>query len=374
MAVYQGEKTKDGRSWYFTCYKKDYNNVNKKYKSKKYHSKKEAQEEERLFLMKRDNPINKPFYLIAEEYIDHIYKTRKESTGYSYEVDYKRHIKPYFERFNISDINISTIRFWKEDMEKKNYSLKYLNNFYNILKGIFDYAIKNYGLNKNPMQIVGRFEQSNEKIIIDKDKIRYITLEDFNKFISIIDSPLWYTFFNFLFYTGCRKGEVQALTWKDIDFDNNEVIVNKTLSIKTTDVYKITSTKNYVNRKIKMSKKLKNILTKYKNEVMKYTDFSEKWFVFGNTRFLPQTSISRYKHHYFKMAGLEEKEITIHEFRHSHVSLLINEYIKSGQTDTAKFFLMMSNRMGHSIEVMQQTYMHLFPTIQNEIVDILDNL
>ena len=42
--------------------------------------------------------------------------------------------------------------------------------------------------------------------------------------------------------------------------------------------------------------------------------------------------------------------------------------------DTAKFFLMMSNRMGHTIEVMQETYMHLFPSIQDEIVDLLDNI
>ena len=38
------------------------------------------------------------------------------------------------------------------------------------------------------------------------------------------------------------------------------------------------------------------------------------------------------------------------------------------------FFLIMSNRMGHTIQVMQDTYMHLFPTIPNEIVDLLDNL
>lgn len=35
---------------------------------------------------------------------------------------------------------------------------------------------------------------------------------------------------------------------------------------------------------------------------------------------------------------------------------------------------MMSNRMGHTIQIMQKTYMHLFPTIQDEIVEILDNL
>jgi len=30
--------------------------------------------------------------------------------------------------------------------------------------------------------------------------------------------------------------------------------------------------------------------------------------------------------------------------------------------------------MGHTIEVMQKTYMHLFPTVQDEIVNLLDDL
>jgi integrase len=111
--------------------------------------------------------------------------------------------------------------------------------------------------------------------------------------------------------------------------------------------------------------------------MMSFKDFDEKWFVFGGTRFMPQTTIDRKKSYYFKKSGI--KEITMHEFRHSDVSLLINEYIKTSKEknmkiDTAKFFLMMSNRMGHSLGVMQKTYMHLFPTIQDEIVDLLDNL
>ena len=77
------------------------------------------------------------------------------------------------------------------------------------------------------------------------------------------------------------------------------------------------------------------------------------------------------KNIYFKKAGLEKNIITIHEFRHSHVSLCINEYIKSGETDSGKFFLMMSQRMGHSLRVMQEVYMHLFPTAQDKIVNLL---
>ncbi len=149
-------------------------------------------------------------------------------------------------------------------------------------------------------------------------------------------------------------------------------VKKKNNNLNNTPNFKITSTKNNINRKIKMSKTLKEQLLKYKETVKKYTDYNNNWYVFGNSRFIAQTTIDNKKHFYFNLSGIHE--ITIHEFRHSHVSLLINEYVKSGQTDTAKFFLMMSNRMGHTIGVMQKTYMHLFPTIQNEIVDLLDNL
>lgn len=373
MAVFKDKnKTSDGRCWYFKVYKKDFNGINKAYKSKRYLTKKEAQEEEALFLLKRDNPINKPFTLVAKDFFREIYSIRKESTAYSYELAYNKNIEPYFSNFSIKDIKIPMINEWKLEMAKNSFKINYLNKIYNVLKAIFDFAMKNYGLEYNPVVISGRFQEKNDTVIKDEEKLRYITYDQFNKFISVVDDLMWKTFFIFLYYTGMRKGEILALTWNDIDFNNNEIIVNKTLYSKIKGKYTITSTKNNLNRKIKMSKTLKEQLITYKAEMTKYVDYSNKWFVFGGSRFLPLTNIDRFKNYYFKLAELEP--ITIHEFRHSHVSLLINEYIKSGQTDTTKFFLMMSNRMGHTVQVMERTYLHFFPTVQNEIVDILDNL
>lgn len=367
ITIYKDKPTKDGRCYFFKKYKNG-----KHYSSAKYRTTEEVEKAYSMFVLKNENPINKRFDLVAKDYFEYMYKTKKESTVYCYEMAYNKHIYPYFKSFYINKVNIQDIRKWAENMEKKGLSIRYLNKCYDILKTIFDFAMKNYSLNSNPVQIFGRFQKKNDEVIKDEEKIRYITLEEFNKFISVITIPLWKTFFITLFYTGCRKSELQALTWNDINFNNNEITIDKIISVKTTEHYKITNTKNAINRKIKMSKTLRDCLLKYKNEVMKYKDYSDDWFVFGNTRFLPQTNIDRKKHEYFKLSNV--KEITIHEFRHSHVSLLINEYIKSGQTDTAKFFLMVSNRMGHSIDVMQKTYMHLFPTIQDEIVDLLDNL
>ena len=44
------------------------------------------------------------------------------------------------------------------------------------------------------------------------------------------------------------------------------------------------------------------------------------------------------------------------------------------KVDTSKFFLMMSNRMGHTLKVMFSTYIHLFPSIQDKIVESLDEI
>ena len=366
--------TKDGRHWYFRISYKDSKGKKRFFKSKKYETRELAEAEELRFKTKRDNPALTRFEVVASEYFSYMYKTRKESTIYSYENAYNKNIETYFKGEYISLITVQQINGWKDEMYKLNYKITYLNKMINVLKGIFDYGVKNYGLSNNVAFISGRFRSNKEEVIADDKKLRYITYKDFNKLIQVIDDDLWKTFFTFLYYTGMRKGEVQALTWNDIDFESNDIIVNKTLSVKTKqDTYKITSTKNCLNRKIKMNKILRETLTKYKELCKQYTDFSESWFVFGNSRFLPSTTIDTHKHNYFsQLDGVQE--ITIHEFRHSHVSLLVNEYIKSGQTDTTKFFIMVSNRMGHTIDVMQKTYLHLFPTIQDEVVSLLDNL
>lgn len=370
-------KTKDGRMWYFVSSYVDQNNKRRLYKSKKFKTQSEAKEAEAVYMLQNNKFANIKFGTVAIDYFENLSAKRKESTLYTYKNAYNSNIRDFFEEMNINTIEIQTLKAWRNIIEKKNFSIRYKNKLHCIIKNILDYAMKYYNLDKNVESIMGPFEINNDVIKKDDDKLRYITVEEFSKFISGIDSTMWKTFFSFLFFTGCRKGEVQALTWEDIDFQNNVISIYKTLTVKTPDNYKITNTKNKLNRKVIINTSLKKQLLDYKREMKRFTDFNEKWFVFGGTRFLAQTTIDNNKHKYFEKANIPE--ITIHEFRHSHVSLLINEYVQksknnSMKVDTAKFFLMMSERMGHTIEVMQKTYMHLFPSIQDEIVDLLNNI
>lgn len=360
MSIYKDKnKTLDGRCYFFQVMKNG-----KLYKSKRYLTRKEALKEEAIFLLSK-NSNSKKFVIVAEAYFNSLTYC-KYSTTYTYIKDYNKHIYPYFARFDINSINIPTYNLWYEEMAKKGLSIKYLNKINSLLKNIFQFAIESYGLESNP--VVKTFKES--KAAIKEEKLRYITKEDFDKFISVIDDDMWRLWFEFLFYTGVRKGEALCLTWNDIDLDNKVVSITKTL-------YKIhnntaTSNKTANNRQIYLNNTLAQNLARYKASKQVYKDFSNNWYVFGDVFSLSTTTIERKKHQYFLQSGV--REITIHEFRHSHVSMLINEYLKNGGKDYQAFLVKLSQRMGHTIDVMQRTYMHLFPNTQNDIVNMLNNL
>lgn len=369
------EKTKDGRQWRFKVYYHNEDDKLKPYTSKRYKLKKEAEAAERVFKLNRDVPVKKRFDVVSDDYFKDAYIRLKESTANTYYRQYKNNILPYFKNKFIDEINVTDIENWKNKLLKKKIKTSTCNEYYVVFKEIFTYANRKFELNYNPVALSGRFKKRNDEVIKTEEKLRYITYDEYCKLINVIHDDLYHCLFLTFYFTGMREGEIQALNWNDIDFNRKVIIVNKTLSTDTKkEKYKITTTKNYLNREITMSKILYNELKKYKEIVMKYEDFREDWFVFGNGDFLTVYQITKYKDNYFVEAGLEKNIITIHEFRHSHVSLCINEYIKSGQTDSTKFFLMMSQRMGHSLRVMQEIYMHLFPSVQDKIIDLLDNL
>lgn len=368
MAVYKSKKpTKDGRAWYFRMYKNG-----KQFESQKYFTKKEAQDEEALFKIKRDNPFKISFFIVAKSYFEEIHKIKRESTYYTYEKEYYKHIHDFFKDYDTFSIDVTIIKKWAKEMENSKLAVSSLNKIRYVLQNIFDHAIRNYNLKYNPVKLYGTFKEKNDKIITQK--LKYITKEEFDKFIEVIDEPMWKTFFITMWYTGCRKGELQALTWTDIKDDS--IFINKSLSVKNKEKYLITTTKTSTNRAITMNKILKETLIEYKKIIMKYSNYSNDWFVFGNINPLPQTTIDRYKDKYFKLSGV--RRITNHEFRHSIITHLVNSYIQNCNSnnisiDTEKFFLMLSKRDGHSVEVLKRYYMHLFENAQDEIVELLDN-
>lgn len=364
MPVYKDTPTKDGREWCFRVKYKDIFGAIKYYKSKRYKLKKEAEHEERLFLIELGNQkksgISITFDDIYKEYmVEHSKEIKKQSILRLNNL-YKK-LDP-IKNIKINSFNIEHYKLLKKELEKDNLTTNYLNKVLALLRRLIKYSGEYHNTNENMIRYIKNFKSVNEF----KEEMKFFTYEEYQHFNSVIDDPEYQVFFSVLYYMGLRQGEAQALTWKDINFTRKELNIKKTLTTKIKgELYTISTpkTKNSI-RTLPMPEIVLNGLKTLYNEYKKYTDFSNNWFVFGGSIPFRETTICKHKSKYCKLANVQE--IRIHDFRHSCASLLIN----NGANIT-----LVSKYLGHSnITITLNTYAHLFESELLNITEKINNL
>ena len=160
-----------------------------------------------------------------------------------------------------------------------------------------------------------------------------------------------------------RKGEIHALRWSDIEGDTINVRRSITQKLKGGDIETAPKNKSSY-RTLQIPQPLREILKQHKIRQQQYQAFSEDFRVCGGERCLRDTSISNKNIQFADAAGLPH--IRIHDFRHSHASLLANEGINIQE---------IARRLGHAkIEQTWNTYAHLYPREEERAIRILDRV
>ena len=154
-----------------------------------------------------------------------------------------------------------------------------------------------------------------------------------------------------------REGELLALSPADIDLDNKLISINRTYQrIGGKDVFTSPKTRKS-KRKIPIPDFLCQELSDY---------IQSRYMLDADERLFPITK-SYLSHEMIrgcKNTGV--KKIRIHDIRHSHASLLINQGCDA---------LMLADRLGHEkVSTTLNTYSHLFPHKQQELVHSLESL
>lgn len=333
-------------------------------------TKKEATEFERQFRMKwQDIEIkttNMTFKDLSEEYM----KQRKDIKSSTLITD-----QDILDKFNVTEghkiINLMTKKKLQEyisQLEEKGYSKEYVKKYYYTIKKVFRYAVQQEYIQVNPMENV-TFSKRTDVV---KKEMLFWEPEEFNVFIQYVKSQQMKDFFMFLYYMGTRKGEAMALTWKDVDFVNKTVSISKTVSNKTTvGTYAITSpkTSNSI-RNIDMPNVIIEILKQKKATDEQCAEFSDDCFVFGFDRPLAAETVRKNLSRSIELAnkdGHELKQIRVHDFRHSHVSYLVNNMGEHKFSDYE-----IAQRLGDTVETIQSTYAHMFKGAQEKIVDFIN--
>ena len=358
MPVYQDKRTK---KWKFRVYADDVYGNRKQYERKGFNTKKEALEAEISFKLSNKSEYSKTtFNDLYNDYISYKRLRLKAQSFRSVESRFINHILPYFKNYKISKITNNVYLKWQMEIEKKGFKHKYNSSLHGAMVNIFNYAIKFYGLKDNIATLTGNFRKKNEL----PKKINFWTVEEYEKFIKIVDNLVYKVLFETLYYTGLRVGEALALNWND--FKDGYLDITKTISKEIVDNKRVINTPKTSKsiRQVKLDDELINNLNELKLSYQEYTSFNDNWFIFGGIKPLSPSTIGRWKDKYCELANV--KKIRIHDFRHSHASLLLSMNVP---------ITVISERLGHSdINMTLNTYSHMIPKDEDKAVYILNQL
>lgn len=165
------------------------------------------------------------------------------------------------------------------------------------------------------------------------------------------------------YFTGARKGEIHAL--RRTDYRDGKITINKSISQKLGNGDRETPPKNInSNRTVEVSRPLADILEEHFKQCKQYSGFNESYHICGGLHPLRDTSVENVNKEAAKRAGLHH--IRIHDFRHSHASLLANNNIN---------ILEISRRLGHkNIEQTLNRYSHFYPAEQEKAIKVLEKI
>lgn len=375
MAVYQ-RKDKDGKvikdakgnSWYYRCYFTDRYGNRKQTKSRLYPTKGMASDEEYDFLRKIKTTdkvdLNINFKKVCDEWLNYKKDKIKITTYYGVEKATKKYIYKYFCNFKLHDIKIHSLQEWKSILIKSNLSVSRINSIITFLKEILTYSNIYYNFDIKVANYLVKI-RDDSPIKNDTSKENYWTYDEYNQFIVNVDDSYYSLIFKFLYYTGVRLGELRALNWNDIDFTKKTLSITKSMSKESFQKGSIIvspKTKNSI-RTLDLSDNLINELLERKKEQQKIYGFNDNWYIFGGFQYLAITTLRNKLDKYIKIANV--KRITIHGFRHSHVSLLV---------DIGCDFKDVAERIGDTVKMVQETYYHMFPEKKKIIIERLNNL
>lgn len=303
---------------------------------------------------------NLPFNDLALEYLDWYSARRKSSSVKSLKTHIDNHLIPYFGRGDVFLLDTQDIMKFQNKKVKGGFSGDYLQKMHVYLVSILNHAMKFHGLTQNVASLVGNFEIQTHK------RLNYWTLEQYEVFYSFLPNIEQRAFFKTLFYSGMRKGELRALTWEDINFTENYISINK------ADYHgEVTTPKTKASiREVYMPQHVMDTLHEFKEWYKENKIFKEGYVLFGNFyKAFSESLIDRWYNKAYKTMdeALDDNDkiprIVLHEWRHSHASLLVN---------LGANVMIIAQRLGHSdtTEVYNR-YGHLYPSTQKEIVKLL---
>lgn len=277
-----------------------------------------------------------------------------------------------FEQLTAPFIQIELINKLKDD----GYSYSTIHKAYVLLNECLQYAVDTDKLEKNPCRLV----KQPPKKMFEKKEIRWLSEDEIKlfkeqamaKYKTGNDRYIYGLPISLIIYTGLRCGELAALKWSDIDFENKKIYIRKNIVTiydyedtekKTRKVNLQTSTKTSDGRTIPLIKSAEDILNSIKS---KYQEINSDGFIINNSdKMVHVDTISESYTNIAKTAGIENP-LGIHTLRHTFASLLIKKGVD---------IKIVSDILGHKdVSFTYNIYVHILEEQKAQAMNLLDDI
>lgn len=289
----------------------------------------------------------------------------KETTFKEYTNTTKNRILPALGDYKVSSLNTMILQKFINNLSDEGYSPRYVEYISTIFYGCLESAR------------IWKIIDSNPLVDVKKPRPRrreYITwtVEEMNHMLNVtkLEDTRMYTLFSLVLKTGLRRGEVLALKWSDIDLEELELSVERSL-VYDKDGFRFSTPKTESSiRKIKLGESLIGDLNNWKskqNELkMLLRDSYKDHDLIFTTRtgkpIFPRDVTYRFSK-YIEIAGVPI--IRFHDLRHTHATLCL----ESGMT-----LKDVQDRLGHgSIKTTGDVYAHVTDKMRNKSTDLFEN-
>lgn len=301
--------------------------------------KKEVNEQAVLFELKcRSGTIPKrrlKFSELCEQYLE--FEKRKNSLAKGTYEDYLGYRKRTYQCIGdmfIDKIKRADIQAFVFDLSDgsdggKPLATKTQKNYVSFVSAVFNYAVKNELLTKNPCILIEYIEKP-------KKPRQYYTVEEYKAILQAFEennAVLHHrVFFMFLIYLGLRRGEALAIRWDDIKDDSVFIERSTAYNNSNTGIYDKKTKTEESKRTLKLPKEIIDILPLLKQEQEEYKAKNTSVWQDSNRLFCNEIGGPifpdrpyKYLKEFFEKNNLVFKGL--HSCRHSAISYLLHNNI-----------------------------------------------
>jgi integrase len=236
----------------------------------------------------------------------------KESTRAAYDLHLRLHILPVFGKQRLDQIGRKQLRDFFDGLAVKGLASATVSGVRAVISGVLGRAVEQELIPTNPLRdIKTRGNGHKEEIDPLTEQEAFELLERAKTFRD----GAFYPPLLCALRTGMRIGEIQALSWGDVDFAGGFIDVKRSHRQN-----RITGTKTGKRKRVDMSPHLAKTLRALQVG-RKVVSLQEDGWVFGDEqgKMLDRSRFERALHQCLKKAGL--RRVRVHDLRHSYATI-----------------------------------------------------